>query len=87
MADPKCGDSLLNAPADLWPLFESLSGVPLLAVRGANSDILSATTLAEMAQRRPDMVQVTVPNRGHAPFLDEPSALTALDPFLEIHAR
>ncbi|TFG88558.1 MAG: alpha/beta hydrolase [Hyphomicrobiales bacterium] len=71
---------------DLWGFFDALTGLPILAIRGANSDILSAETLAEMARRRPDMAHVTVANRGHAPFLDEPEALTAIDTFLERHA-
>ena len=70
---------------DLWGFFDALTGLPILAIRGANSDILSAGTLAEMARRRPDMAHVTVANRGHAPFLDEPEALTAIDTFLERH--
>ena len=60
--------------------------MPVLTIRGANSDILSAETLAEMARRRPDMVHVTLANRGHVPFLDEPKALAAIDDFLERHA-
>lgn len=76
-------EAALAGPAtDLWPLWEALAGLPVLAIRGANSDILSAETLAEMARRRPDMAQVTVPNRGHVPFLNEPPVLAAIDAFL-----
>ena len=66
---------------EIWPLFEALSPLPVLAIRGANSDILSAETLAEMAARHPRLEAVTVPDRGHAPFLDEPEALDALEAF------
>ena len=31
-----------------------------------------------MGREKPDLVQVTVPNRGHAPLLDEPESLAAL---------
>ncbi len=78
--------ALAGAPADLWALFDALAGLPVLTIRGENSDILSAETLAEMARRRPDMAHVTVTNRGHAPFLDEPAAVAAIDEFLERHA-
>ncbi|MHA1527591.1 MAG: alpha/beta fold hydrolase [Alphaproteobacteria bacterium] len=78
--------ALAGAPADLWALFDALEGVPILTIRGENSDIMSAETLAEMARRRPDMAHVTVTNRGHAPFLDEPAAVAAIDEFLERHA-
>jgi pimeloyl-ACP methyl ester carboxylesterase len=88
--DPRLRDAVAAAleatPPDLWPLFDGLAGLPILTIRGANSDVFSAATLAEMARRRPDMAQVTVPNRGHVPFLDEPAALAAIDPFLEAHA-
>lgn len=75
--------SLKQGPAELWDLFDALAGVPLLAIRGENSNILSAATLAEMARRRPDMLWVTVPRRGHPPFLDEPEARAAVNAFLE----
>ena len=77
--------ALAGAPADLWVLFDALAGLAILTIRGGNSDILSAETLAEMARRQPDMAQVTVANRGHAPFLDEPAAVAAIDAFLARH--
>lgn len=80
--DPKLRDAFLAGEAlptpDLWPLFEALDGLPLALIRGANSDLLSATTADEMARRRPDMIRTDVPGRGHVPFLDEPEALAAL---------
>jgi pimeloyl-ACP methyl ester carboxylesterase len=74
-----------GAPADLWALFDAPAELALLTIRGENSDILSAETLAEMARRRPDMAHVAVANRGHVPFLDEPVAVAAIDEFLERH--
>jgi pimeloyl-ACP methyl ester carboxylesterase len=65
--------------ADLWPLFDLLDGVPLAVVRGANSDLLSAGTVARMRERRPDLIVAEIPDRGHVPFLDEPEALAALE--------
>ena len=80
--DPKLCDAVLGdgaqPAADLWPLFDALEGVPLCAIRGANSDLLSEGTFAEMKARRPDMIATEVPGRGHVPFLDEPEALDAL---------
>ncbi len=55
---------------ELWPQFESLANIPLLAIRGANSKLLSVRTLAEMARRHPDCRIVTVEGQGHAPLLD-----------------
>jgi pimeloyl-ACP methyl ester carboxylesterase len=52
--------------------------MPLALLRGANSDVLSAATAAEMCRRRPDMLFADVPDRGHTPFLDEPAALDVI---------
>jgi pimeloyl-ACP methyl ester carboxylesterase len=57
-------------PPAFWPQFEGLSIVPMLAIRGANSTLLSAATLAEMARRHPRCQTVTVEGQGHAPLLE-----------------
>ena len=84
-ADPRIADvagkSRSVAP-DLWPLWGSLAKLPMLAIRGAHSDILSAATLARMQREKPDLKVVTVANRGHAPMLDEPQCVAAIDEFL-----
>ncbi|MBK0401036.1 alpha/beta hydrolase [Limibaculum sp. M0105] len=77
--------ALAAGPADLWPLFDEIE-VPILVLRGANSEVLSPATLAQMQARKPGLVAVTVPDRGHVPFLDEPVALAAIDTFLAEHA-
>lgn len=81
--DAKLRDAVLDSGsqpmADLWPLFDALKGLPLACIRGANSDLLSPATFAEMQRRRPDMIAADVPDRGHVPFLDEPEALEALN--------
>jgi pimeloyl-ACP methyl ester carboxylesterase len=81
--DPALRDAVLAAAAepapDLWPLYDALAGLPLAVIRGANSDILMASTFAEMHRRRPDMIAATVPDRGHIPYLDEAESLSALN--------
>jgi pimeloyl-ACP methyl ester carboxylesterase len=67
---------------DLWPLFESLKPVPTLALRGALSTLLSDATLSAMAAAHPDFASAVIPARGHAPFLDEPESVVAVDAFL-----
>lgn len=70
------------AAVDMWPLFDAFADLPLALIRGANSDLLTSETAAEMARRRPDMGFADVPGRGHVPFLDEPEALDVIKAWL-----
>jgi pimeloyl-ACP methyl ester carboxylesterase len=84
-ADPLIAEPLRDTKAaapNLWPLWGALAKVPMLAIRGASSDILSAGTLGRMHREKPDLKVLTVANRGHTPLLDEPECLTAIDEFL-----
>ncbi|MER2537322.1 MAG: alpha/beta hydrolase [Rhizobiaceae bacterium] len=55
---------------DLWPLFDRLAGLPLMVIRGENSSLLSAETLAEMARRHPACETITATGQGHPPMLE-----------------
>lgn len=84
-ADPCISQPLRDTKAvapDLWPLWGALARTPILAIRGAHSDILSAATLARMQREKPDLRVLSVANRGHAPLLDEPECVAAIDEFL-----
>jgi pimeloyl-ACP methyl ester carboxylesterase len=83
--DPKIGDALRSAqgaPSNLWTVWAALTAKPVLVIRGALSDILSAETVARMRREKPDLRSVEVANRGHAPLLNEPEVLAAIDGFL-----
>src|SRR5207237_10768489 len=67
---------------DLWPLFVALAAKPLLVVRGAKSDLLTAETAQKMQAVAPRMKLTIVPGVGHAPELNEPEASAAIDEFL-----
>jgi pimeloyl-ACP methyl ester carboxylesterase len=67
---------------DLWPLFAALAQKPLLVVRGERSDLLTSQTVAKMQVVAPGMRLVVVPGVGHAPELNEPEAIAAIDAFL-----
>ena len=67
---------------DLWPLFQVLASKPLLVVRGAKSDLLTAETIAKMQAASPNVKAVVVEGVGHAPELNEPEAIEAMDAFL-----
>lgn len=64
--------------ADLWTLYEGLKPVPLMAIRGENSAILSPATFAQMAERHPRMRSVAAAGQGHAPLLHRPDLLTEI---------
>ena len=67
---------------DLWGLFGALRDRPVLALRGELSKLLSEACFDRMAERHPGLQRATIPNRGHAPTLDEPESRTAIDAFL-----
>jgi pimeloyl-ACP methyl ester carboxylesterase len=85
--DPRIAETL--QPTDppqplepLWPQFDALSGIPLMVIRGANSDILSVATVEAMRARRPDMVAIEIPDQGHAPLLAEREVIGAIASFV-----
>jgi len=84
--DPMIGEAVRAAPSgaapDLWPLFSALRPLPVLALRGAISDVLSTETFDRMAREKPDLERVSVAGRGHPPMLDEPESVAAIDAFL-----
>ena len=67
---------------DLWPAFETLHGLPSSLIRGERSDVLEAETASEMVRRIPMMDLVTLPRTGHAPTLEEPESVAAIDRLL-----
>ncbi len=86
--DPRIADALAAQAAsgelvDMWPLFDALKSIPTLCIRGASSDILATEGLQAMADRRADLMQATIADRGHAPFLNEPEALQAIQSLLK----
>ena len=84
--DPMIGEAVRSAPTaaapDLWPLYAALRPIPTLALRGESSDILSVMTFDRMQREKPDLIRVSVPHRGHAPLLDEPECIAAIDAFM-----
>jgi pimeloyl-ACP methyl ester carboxylesterase len=83
--DPKISEPFKNSsgtPADMWPLYAQIKAVPMLVIRGARSEILSAATVARMVREKPDLMHVEVADRGHTPLLNEPQCVAAIDAFL-----
>jgi pimeloyl-ACP methyl ester carboxylesterase len=82
IAEPFARSEAAPAP-DLWPGVEALAGKPVLLLRGALSDVLSAETLDRMVAMLPGCEAVTLPDVGHAPTLDEPEAVAAIGRLLD----
>jgi pimeloyl-ACP methyl ester carboxylesterase len=67
---------------DLWALWRGVADIPVLAVRGGKSDVLSAEIFAKMKATKRDLMQLELPGIGHTPTLDEPASRLALDIWL-----
>jgi pimeloyl-ACP methyl ester carboxylesterase len=84
--DPKLarvlrGMSLEHIPT-LWDQFDALARIPLMVIRGANSDMLASTTLNAMLARRDQLEVVIVPDQGHAPLLAEAKVISRIAAFV-----
>ena len=87
--DPKIGtamrkglDAAKGEVPTMWPQFTSLAQKPVFVIRGENSDLLTKEIAERMEEAGPDVSSLMVKDRGHAPLLDEPEVLTAIDEFL-----
>jgi pimeloyl-ACP methyl ester carboxylesterase len=92
--DPKIGEGLhghvdpefplgpdLLRGIDLWSIWEKLE-IPTLVLRGADSDVLRASTVQEMKSRKPDIEVVEFPGVGHAPALMSKDQIAVVKEFL-----
>jgi pimeloyl-ACP methyl ester carboxylesterase len=70
-------------PPPLWEQLDALARVPMLVIRGANSDILSMATVQAMRARHPGLEYIEVPDQGHVPLLEGADLLQRIGAFVE----
>ena len=66
----------------MWAEFGALAAVPMMVIRGENSDLLSADTLAAMAMAHDGLEAITVTGEGHAPVLRHGQLLGRISAFI-----
>lgn len=81
--DPAMVMQFTHHPDDyaLWDTYDRID-VPVLCLRGAESDLLLATTAEAMRDRGPRALVVTIEGCGHAPALNVPDQLELVQRFL-----
>jgi pimeloyl-ACP methyl ester carboxylesterase len=84
--DPKIGKAVSvvdGPPPPLWEQFDALKAKPMLVIRGALSDILSAATATAMQARHPNCATLEVAGQGHAPLLKDAATNGKIAAFLD----
>ena len=90
--DPQMVRQFVEHPDDydLWPHYDAIR-VPVLCLRGAESDLVLRDATDEMMTRGPGALGLTqvveIPGCGHAPALNVASQLDLVATFIESHEK
>ncbi len=82
VSDPHKGFNAHEANLDAWPVFAATVSTQYFVIRGELSDILDAATVEKMVQHDNVLGAIEVKDIGHAPMLDEPEVVHAVQNFL-----
>ena len=85
--DPALAQTLQGIELDqpiptMWHEFRALKAIPILVLRGANSDLLSAATVAAMTAEHPRIDAITIADEGHAPLLRAGQLVNRISAFI-----
>ena len=91
LCDPNIAHAFRNPwhySVDLWKYWDAIR-VPILIIRGQQSDLLPETVLADMLRRNSNATAHTVEGCGHAPALIAQDQIEVIEAFLneDSHAR
>ncbi len=75
-------NQLGGLPEDPWQYFNALKPLPCLLIHGGLSDLLTADIVGKMRLVKPDLQYAMISRCGHAPVLNEPESIRAIDSFL-----
>jgi pimeloyl-ACP methyl ester carboxylesterase len=82
--DPRMVMQFTHHPRDYdqWDAYDAID-VPVLCLRGEDSDLLLPEVADEMRRRGPRCVVVNIPGCGHAPALNVPDQWSLVERFLD----
>lgn len=85
--DPKLADTFSGVEFDrpvptMWDEFRALKDLPVMVLRGENSDILSAATVRQMSALHPGLEEISVPGEGHPVLLQNGHLLANISAFV-----